>query len=102
MRPRAYFAMKLMASGVTCSAGDGDVTLVFPIFVVDKNDHPALRVSSTRFFNTANSHNRESSASLILKKAVFAQEFNRQFPCFRLLGGEAEVGSHHVAGHTCR
>ena len=82
--------------------GDGDVTLVFPIFVVDKNDHPALPDILHRFFNTANSHNRESSASLILKKSRFRAGIQPTVsllspPRRRGRGGEPPCG-----GHTCR
>ena len=82
--------------------GDGDVTLVFPIFVVDKNDHPALPDILHRFFNTANSHSIESSASLILRKSRFRAGIQPTVSPFSPPRRRGRGGEPSCGGHTCR
>ena len=81
--------------------GDGDVTLVFPIFVVDKNDHPALPDILHRFFNTANSHSIESSASLILRKSRFRAGIQPTVSPFSPPRRRGRGGEPSCGGHTC-
>lgn len=71
----------------------------FSRFAVDKNDHhPALPDILHRFFNTAKwGHSIESSASLILRKAVFAQELTDSFSFSPPRRRGRVWGSHHVA-----
>ena len=51
--PQALRIMKLIASGVTFSAGDHQIALVLAVFVIHEDDHPALAQLLQGFFDGA-------------------------------------------------